>query len=631
MYNSLTRSETDPISILQDLTREKAIDDAEFLPDTESEKRERYCRLAMAVIDTFPNILRDVIRSNISASDLYLRCIRLINTLNPEQQANLRQLHYSNTYSSLDITLIYKLLRQFNLIPPPTQGWGAIPDKADSKLADDIERIRFYRNQIAHRCDTNIDTNVFDDYFDKFQDIARRMDLIFFQKTNYERQIIGHRTRRIDTELQKKYENAMKKIDNIQCKAYFLPLDMTIMSLMQQCYFCIYIFGKRRTITRKQKVRVQIIFQNEEEVERNINILNSLKDEINEGLSGIEFIVATKGSVVLNVEILMEMFETDEKLQTTLDLFLEKILERIATSTIETIDMVLLPVEEFIQWERAKPFEKPVYLDFDIEADLFGTDDRIKEQLRQISDVIFKHSNRRGTNNNITATLLPICLGIENPKLLDCIKLGNTLMFSDCNNRLITCTVNGTDVHYTPLSYSPFYITEIDSDTVAISSDRIILLNSISTGNVTSTIKTSHSGLGISYDDNNLYVLIKRNRIHGMDLAGKVIRHIQLPSDSISNITVHRNRLVCINNTSVYCCLLNGKLMWKFENDKYKSFRRVTTDNERNVYVTDFNTNTTVVVSDDGEHHREILTESDGMKYPFGIHFDKKRKCSPSF
>ncbi|CAC5408318.1 unnamed protein product [Mytilus coruscus] len=325
MYNSLTRSETDPISILQDLTRVKATDDAEFLPDTESEKRGRYSRLAMAVIDTFPNILRDVIRSNISASDLYLRCIRFINTLNPEQQANLRQLQYSNTYSSLYITLIYKLLRQFNLIPPPTQGWGAIPDKADSKLADDIERIRFHRNQIAHRCDTNIDTNVFDDYFDKFQDIARRMDLIFFQKTNYERQIIGHRTRRIDTELQKKYENAMKEIENIQLRFDKRPIKFYWGDDFDKCLMYIRSLVKDEQLEGRQKVRVQIIFQNEEEVERNINILNSLKDEINEGLSGTEFIVATKGSVVRNVEILMEMFETDEKLQTTLDLFLEKI------------------------------------------------------------------------------------------------------------------------------------------------------------------------------------------------------------------------------------------------------------------------------------------------------------------
>lgn len=87
-----------------------------------------------------------------------------------------------------------------------------------------------------------------------------------------------------------------------------------------------------------------IIFQNKEEVERNIDVLNSLKDEINNGLSGIEFIVATKGSVVLNIDILTEMFETDEKLQTTLDLFLEKIFEHITTFTTETIDIVLLPV-----------------------------------------------------------------------------------------------------------------------------------------------------------------------------------------------------------------------------------------------------------------------------------------------
>ncbi|VDI64989.1 Hypothetical predicted protein [Mytilus galloprovincialis] len=132
--------------------------------------------------------------------------------------------------------------------------------------------------------------------------------------------------------------------------------------------------------------------------------------------------------------------------------------------------------------------------------------------------------------------------------------------------------------------------------------------------------------MGISYDDNNLYVLIKRSTVHVIDLAGEVIRDISLPSDSISNVTVHRDRLVCINNTSVYCCLLNRQLMWKFEDNKYKRFLRVTTDNDGNVYVTDFNTNTVVVVSDNGGHFREILAESDGMKYPFGIFFDKKEK-----
>ncbi|VDI64988.1 Hypothetical predicted protein [Mytilus galloprovincialis] len=162
-----------------------------------------------------------------------------------------------------------------------------------------------------------------------------------------------------------------------------------------------------------------------------------------------------------------------------------------------------------------KQIEEPVYPDFDIEAGLLETDVKIKEQFRKISDTISKQSIGSGTNNNITATLLPIDLeniptaekafavaqtpvrynlpvsvtlgqqleftnsGIESTKLLDYVKLGNTLVFTDCNSRLITCSEDGTDVHYMPLSYSPFYITEVDGDTVAISSDRIILLTSI--------------------------------------------------------------------------------------------------------------------------------------------------------
>lgn len=95
----------------------------------------------------------------------------------------------------------------------------------------------------------------------------------------------------------------------------------------------------------RQKIRLQIIFQNEDDVERIINILNSLKEEINQCLMGIEFIVATKGSVVLKAYILQEMLKTDDKLLTTLASFLETILERIPRFTTETIDIVVLPEE----------------------------------------------------------------------------------------------------------------------------------------------------------------------------------------------------------------------------------------------------------------------------------------------
>ncbi|CAG2184796.1 unnamed protein product [Mytilus edulis] len=177
----------------------------------------------------------------------------------------------------------------------------------------------------------------------------------------------------------------------------------------------------------------------------------------------------------------------------------------------------------------------------------------------------------------------------ENLFITSCIKTGNTLVFTDWSNRrLIICNSDGTDIHHIPLSYKPWCITEIDSNTVAVSCryDRTILIIDISTRSITSTLKTSGYCEGISYNDNNLYVVIDNSIIHVMDLTGKVIRTIPLPSHDIRDITVDRDRLVCIDYTSIYCCSLDGKLMWKFKKDEFQDLTRVTTDNEGNVYGT---------------------------------------------
>lgn len=96
---------------------------------------------------------------------------------------------------------------------------------------------------------------------------------------------------------------------------------------------------------QRRKVRLQIIFQTEADTERIVGILNSLKDDINDNLSGIEFIVASKGSIVLITDVLVEMLETDQLFQSSLTIFLRTILERITTSNTESIDIIVLPVE----------------------------------------------------------------------------------------------------------------------------------------------------------------------------------------------------------------------------------------------------------------------------------------------
>ncbi|XP_052097390.1 uncharacterized protein LOC127732395 isoform X4 [Mytilus californianus] len=217
----------------------------------------------------------------------------------------------------------------------------------------------------------------------------------------------------------------------------------------------------------------------------------------------------------------------------------------------------------------------------------------------------------------------------ENLSITSCIKTDNTLLFTDCSNnrQLIICNSDGTDIHHIHLSYTPRYMTVVNINTVAVSChNKTILIINISTGSVTSTINTSGYCYGISYNDNNLYVVIDNSIIHVMDLTGEVIRTLPLPSGDIGDITVDRDGLVCLDTTSIYCCSLDGKRIWKFKQDKFQDLGRVTTDNEGNVYATTYNTNTVVVISHDGIHYRELLTESDGLNKPWGIYFDKKNK-----
>lgn len=216
----------------------------------------------------------------------------------------------------------------------------------------------------------------------------------------------------------------------------------------------------------------------------------------------------------------------------------------------------------------------------------------------------------------------------ENQNISSCIKTNYGLVLTDrSNKRLIICQSDGTTpcIDHIPLSYSPCFITGIDSNTVAVSctNDKTILLINISTRVVNNEIKTDGICDGLSYDGNYLYVIIW-TAIIVMDLTGQNIRSIRLPEGEFYDITVERDRMVCLDNASIYCCSLDGQLLWKFENDQFQDLRRVTIDHEWNVYVTDNKKNAVVVITDNGEHYSELLTASDGLDGPYGIYFDKK-------
>lgn len=77
-------------------------------------------------------------------------------------------------------------------------------------------------------------------------------------------------------------------------------------------------------------------------------------------------------------------------------------------------------------------------------------------------------------------------------------------------------------------------------------------------------------------------------------------------------------------SSSVMCYDIQGTFHWKFKNvGVLNDPRGISIDNDGNVYVVGNASKNVVVISSDGQQHKEILTISDGLFYPFAVDYDR--------
>lgn len=58
---------------------------------------------------------------------------------------------------------MYDIFRNFLSLNAPKKGWGNKPDDDNTDIADDIERIRIYRNNICHSNCSELTTKEFNE------------------------------------------------------------------------------------------------------------------------------------------------------------------------------------------------------------------------------------------------------------------------------------------------------------------------------------------------------------------------------------------------------------------------------------------------------------------------------------
>lgn len=157
--------------------------------------RIRHSTALMVVLDIFPQIMRDMICHDFNpntVSTLIRNQPRFLQGLNSMEKKMISDMGI-NGYNSLDISIFYKIIRFFGLLPIPNQRWGNRPASGDIGKGDDVERMRYLRNDVFHRPAGSFSELEKNDFFQQSIEIARRMD------TSNGSPPIGYESKVIDT------------------------------------------------------------------------------------------------------------------------------------------------------------------------------------------------------------------------------------------------------------------------------------------------------------------------------------------------------------------------------------------------------------------------------------------------
>ncbi|CAC5416837.1 unnamed protein product [Mytilus coruscus] len=84
-------------------------------------------------------------------------------------------------------------------------------------------------------------------------------------------------------------------------------------------------------------------------------------------------------------------------------------------------------------------------------------------------------------------------------------------------------------------------------------------------------------------------------------------------------------RMVNLHDESIHDIVgdkMPSKLQWTFQNASVLKYPHgIDVDNDGNEYVVGTDSRNVVVISPDGKRHIELLTASDGLKFPFSLHY----------
>ena len=96
--------------------------------------------------------------------------------LNPTHWGKLFPAHSPVSSATFDITLLTVLLRNICGLSPPATGWDHLPPATNISIADDIARVKYYRNIVyGHASQASVDDISFSAYWQEIREALVRL------------------------------------------------------------------------------------------------------------------------------------------------------------------------------------------------------------------------------------------------------------------------------------------------------------------------------------------------------------------------------------------------------------------------------------------------------------------------
>lgn len=170
--------------------------------------------------------LKDILRSQIKPENLFLKIKSSLllsgrSKLRPDQ---LKLCYFPPPllpdYSKFDVTLLYTLIRNLCSGLEPTRGWGHEPGPTDTKIGDDIERLRLFRNNnFAHLNSATIPDDTFEDLWRTLKAVLSRLKSHSGCGVDYEQELIEIKRSKFRNDIWEDHRNLCKLYLEIEKEA----------------------------------------------------------------------------------------------------------------------------------------------------------------------------------------------------------------------------------------------------------------------------------------------------------------------------------------------------------------------------------------------------------------------------